>query len=49
MAPKAHKSTLTRNPFQGFRSSSSFDSPVPLHVQFCDEKAKKDFSKNFQK
>ena len=49
MAPKAHKSTPTRNPFQGFGSSSSFDSLVPLHVQFCDEKARKDFSENFQK
>jgi len=49
MAPKAHKSTPTRNPFQGFGSSSSFDPPVPLHVWFCDEKARKDFSENFQK
>ena len=47
MAPKARKSTPTRNPLQGFESSSS-DSHVPLHVRFFDEKARKDFSENFQ-
>ena len=48
MAPKAHKSTTTQNPLQGSKSSSS-DPFVPLHIQFCDEKARKDFSENFQK
>ena len=48
MAPKAHKSTLARNPLQGF-GSSSFDPPVPIHIRFCDEKARKDFFENFQK
>ena len=48
MAPKAHKSTPARNPFQGSRSSSS-DPPVPLHIQFRDENARKDFSEIFQK
>ena len=44
MAPKQRKSTPTRNPLQGSRSSSF----VPSHIWFHDEKAKKDFSKNFQ-
>ena len=46
MAPKARKSTQTRNPLQGSESSSS-DSHVPLHVRFHDEKARKDFSENY--
>ena len=46
MAPKARKSTPTRNPLQGSESSSS-DSHVPLHVRFRDEKARKDFSENY--
>ena len=46
MAPKARKSTHTRNPLQGSESSSS-DSHVPLHVRFRDEKARKDFSENY--
>ena len=49
MAPKACKSTLAQNPLQGSGFSSS-DPPVPpLHVRFCDEKARKDFLENFQK
>ena len=48
MAPK-RKFNPTRNPFC-FRSSSSFDFPVPpLHVWFHDEKIHQDFSKNFSK
>ena len=48
MAPKPHKSTLGWNPLQG-SGSSSFD-PIPLlHIWFHDKKARKDFSKNFQK
>ena len=46
MAPKAHKSTPGRNPLQG--SGSSFDSLPLLHVRFHGEKARKDFSENFQ-
>ena len=38
MAPK-RRSTLGRNPFQGFSSSSSSDPIPPLHVWFCDGKA----------
>ena len=46
MAPKARKSTSARNPFG---SGSSSSNPIPsLHVQFCDEKARKDFLENFQ-
>ena len=48
MAPKAYKSTPTRNLLQGSRSSSS--NPVPLlHIRLHDEKAQKDFLENFQK
>ena len=48
MAPKVHKSTSARNPL-GFGSSSS-DPPIPpLHVQFRNVKAQKDFLENFQK
>ena len=40
MAPRAHKSTPSRNPLQG-SGFSSFD-PLPhLHVRFRDEKARK--------
>ena len=45
MAPKC-KSTLSQNSLCS--ETSSFD-PTPLHIQFCDEKAHKDFSKNFYK
>ena len=48
MAPKARKSTPARNHFPGSGPSSS-DHVPPLHVQFCDEKAQKDFLENFQK
>ena len=47
MAPK-RKSTLARNPLHS--GAASFSSPsdsTPSHVQFCDDKARKDFSKNF--
>ena len=44
MAPKQRKSTPARNPLQGSRTSSS----IPSHIQFRDEKAKKDFYENFQ-
>ena len=45
MAPK-RKSTPSWNPL---RSGTSFSNPTPLHVQFRDEKTRKDFSKNFSK
>ena len=47
MAPK-RKSTLSRN-FLHSRASSSSSPPnsTPSHVQFRDDKARKDFSKNF--
>ena len=44
MTPKC-KSTSSQNPLH-FGASSSSD-PTPSHVQFCDERARKDFSKNF--
>ena len=47
MAPKC-KSTLSRNPLHSGTSSSS--SPIdstPSHVKFHDDKARKDFLKNF--
>ena len=47
MAPKQRKSTPARNLLQGAGSSSS-DPPVPLHIQFRDEKVKTDFFENFQ-
>ena len=47
MAPKERKSTPAWNLLQGARSSSSHP-PVPLHIWFCDEKARTDFFKNFQ-
>ena len=46
IAPKQHKSTPARNPLQGSESSSSFHYS---YIQFRDEKAQKDFSRNFQK
>ena len=49
MAPKAHKSTMARNPLQCSGSSSSSNPPISLHIQFHDEKVRKDFSENFQK
>ena len=49
MAPKERKSTPARNPLQGSKSFSSFDPLVPLHVQFWDDNARKDFLKNFSK
>ena len=45
MAPKC-KSTSSRNPL---RSGTSSSDPTPIHVQFRDEKAHKDFSENFSK
>ena len=42
------KSTLARNPLRS--GAASFSSPsdsTPSDVQFCDDKARKDFSKNF--
>ena len=44
MAPK-RKSTLSQNPFRS-RASSSSD-PIPSHLRFWDEDARKDFSENF--
>ena len=38
------KSTLSQNPFHS-RASSSSDA-TPSHVRFCDDKARKDFSKD---
>ena len=43
MAPK-HKSAPSQNPLHS--GASSFD-PIPSHIQFHDDKAWKDFSKNF--
>ena len=45
MAPK-RKLTLSRNPFHFGTSSSN---STPLHVRFCDDKARKDFSENFSR
>ena len=47
-APKQRKSILSRNPLQGFGSSSSSIPPIPSHFRFRDEKAKTDFFENFQ-
>ena len=44
MAPK-HKSTMSQNPLRSGASSSS--DPTPSHIRFCDENARKYFSKNF--
>ena len=45
MAPK-HKSAPSQNPL---RSRASSSNPTPLHIRFCDEKARQDFSENFSK
>ena len=47
MAPK-RKSTPSRNPLYSGASSSS-SNPTPSHIWFCDDKAWKDFSKNFSR
>ena len=46
MAPK-HKSTPSWNSFRSRESSSS--DPTPSSIRFCDEDARKDFSKNFSR
>ena len=47
MAPK-WKSTSSQNPLHSEVSSSSPSADTtPSHVQFCDDKSRKDFSKNF--
>ena len=47
MASK-RKSTPSWNPFRSrASSSSSLSNPTPSHAKFCDDKACKDFSKNF--
>ena len=46
MAPK-RKSTLSQNPLRFGASSSS--NPTPSHIQFRDEKARKDFLENFSR
>ena len=43
MAPK-RKPTPSQNPL---RSRASSSNPTPFHIPFRDEKARKDFSKNF--
>ena len=48
MAPKC-KSTPAQKPLHGFGSSTSSNLLPPLHVQFPDEKAQKDFLENFQR
>ena len=49
MAPK-WKSTLSQNPLCSEVSSSSLSADTtPSHVQFCDDKAYKDFSENFSR
>ena len=47
MAPK-RKSTLSQNPLRSEASTFSSDS-TPSHVRFCDDKARKDFLKNFSR
>ena len=48
MTPK-RKSTSAQNPLCASRFSGSSDPPPPpFFVQFCDEKARKDFLENFQ-
>ena len=46
MAPK-RKSTSSRNPFRF--GASSYSNPTPSHIRFCNEDARKDFSKNFSR
>ena len=46
MAPK-QKSTTSQNPLRS-GASSSFDT-TPSHVQFCDDKARKDFLENLSR
>ena len=46
MAPK-HKSTPSWNPLRSGASSSSPYDPILSHIQFCDDKARKDFLENF--
>ena len=49
MAPK-RKSTSSQNPLRsGASSSSSPSDSTPFHVRFHDDKARKDFSKNFSR
>ena len=47
IAPKK-KSTPSQNPLRSGASSSLFDS-TPSHIRFRDDKAHKDFSKNFSR
>ena len=47
MAPK-RKSAPSQNPLRSRASTSSSD-PTPSHIRFCDEDARKDFSKNFSR
>ena len=47
IAPK-QKSTPSQNPLRSGASSSLFDS-TPSHIRFRDDKAHKDFSKNFSR
>ena len=47
MAPK-RKSTLSQNPLR-FGASTSSSDPTPSHVQFRDDKARKDLSENFSR
>ena len=49
MEPKKSKSTPSRNPLHSKASSSSFIDPTPSHVQFLDNKARKDISENFSR
>ena len=48
MEPK-RKSTPSRNPFRSGAFSSSPSNPTPSHVQFRDDKVRKDFSENFSR
>ena len=48
MAPK-RKSTPSQNPLRSGVSTSSSSDLTPSHVRFRDEKARKDFSKNFSR
>ncbi|KAL0017331.1 hypothetical protein SO802_004400 [Lithocarpus litseifolius] len=49
MAPKKSKSTPSQNPLHSEASSSSSVDPTPSHVQFCDDKSRQDFPKNFSR